>query len=484
MRMDLLLQECGVLDVQGDPATVDVTGIELDSQRVLPGMLFCCLPGRHLDGHDFAEAAIARGATSLLVERFLPFSVPQARVMPGEARSTMAFMACAASGHPADALRTFGVTGTNGKTTVTHMLGAILDRHGWKTEVIGTLDGARTTPESPELQRRFADAKDAGCTAVAMEVSSHALVEHRVDGFTFDAAIFTNLGHDHLDEHRTIEAYFAAKASLFTPEHARLGIVNIDDQWGLRLARIAEIPLVTFSATRDASDVVLSPGKTEFTWRGVRVTTAFTGGFNVANAVAAATLAAEVGIETAEIADGLGVAHPVPGRFELVDVGGEVPFSVVVDYAHTPDGLGVALDASRVLAKDNRVLCVFGCGGDRDRAKRPAMGREASRRADLVVLTSDNSRSEDPEAIVAEIVSGLEGPAEVIVELNRRLAIEYAINAAHSGDVVLVAGKGHEVTLVAGGLTEDFDDRIEVATALGRRFGGSSSVNLHGGGVS
>jgi UDP-N-acetylmuramoyl-L-alanyl-D-glutamate--2,6-diaminopimelate ligase len=473
--MDLLLANCAVLDVRGNLADIDVKAVDLDTRSVVPGTLYCCLPGRNADGHDFAASAVANGAVGLLVERFLPLAIPQARVAPGTARQEMARVACAISGYPADALHMVGVTGTNGKTTVTQILGKILDTHGWPTEVIGTLDGARTTPEAPALQRRLAAARGAGCLAAALEVSSHALTQCRVDGIRFAAAVFTNLGHDHLDEHHSLEEYFAAKASLFDATRSEQAVINTGDPWGRRLAETVRIPVVPFAVSADVRDVTLRPGHTEFTWRGHRVLTALTGGFNVVNSLAAATSAVALGVTPDTVVEGLARCHPVPGRFELVDLG-DAPFSAVVDYAHTPDGLSVALEAARALAGTHRVLCVFGCGGDRDREKRPLMGRVAAAGADLVILTADNSRSEDPAVIAAATRAGMQGPAEVIVDLDRRSALEQAVGLARAGDVVLVAGKGHETTMEVGGVVTPFDDRREVAAAVRRTLGVSSRV--------
>ena len=470
--MDRLLRAVEIADTRGDPSAVEVTSIGLDSRHVQPGTLFCCVTGRVQDGHDFAPQAVAAGAVGLLVERPLAVAVPQAVVRAGAMRPTMARLAQTLYGDPSRSLLVVGVTGTNGKTTVTHLLASVLEVHGLPTEVIGTLHGPRTTPESPVLQGLLARARDDGRRAVSMEVSSHALSEGRVDGVRFSAAVFTNLGHDHLDYHGTMEAYFEAKASLFTPERAAVGVVNADDDWGRRLLAGAAIDMVPFSAA-DATDVVASPAATEFTWRGRRVVLALRGDYHVANAVAAATTAAALGVPDAEIAAGLSAARPVPGRFEVVAAPGgpPMPFTVVVDYAHTPDGLRTALASARQLAGSRRVLVVFGCGGDRDRAKRPAMGAVAEAGADLVVVTSDNPRSEDPVAIIESVLDGIRDRSHVVVEPDRRAAIGLAVAEAAPGDVVLLAGKGHEQTIEAAGTTVAFDDRVEAALAIGSRLG-------------
>jgi UDP-N-acetylmuramoyl-L-alanyl-D-glutamate--2,6-diaminopimelate ligase len=465
VRMDRLLQEVEVIEVFGDPAT-EVTALAFDSRRVEPGALFCCLPGAVEDGHAHAAEAVGRGAQSLLVERHLALDVTQVVVAPGTARPAMAQLAGAFFGHPARSLLTVGVTGTNGKTTVTHLLASIFEAQQWPTTVIGTLDGARTTPESPDLQRMLAEARDATRRAVAMEVSSHALAQARVDGIRFDAAVFTNLSHDHLDYHGTVDAYFAAKASLFTPERAALAVINGDDPWGRRLLERDGVPTVSYSMT-EVSELLSTVGQTSFTWRTHRVELALAGSFQVPNALAAATTAAALGVPEDVIVTGLHRAGPVPGRFEVLST--PAPFTVVVDYAHTPDGLRVVLDSARQLAGGHRVLCVFGCGGGRDHEKRPAMGAEAAAGADVVVVTSDNPRNEDPDAIIAEIVAGVPAGSEVIVRRERADAIELVIDRAQPGDVVVVAGKGHERDIEIGSKRVPFDDAQAAAAAVARR---------------
>jgi len=466
--MDRLLEEVGVVEVLGDPAAVEITSVEFDSRSARPGSLFCCLAGGATDGHDHAPEAVARGAPALLVERPLALHATQVVVAPGTARAAMARVARTLYGDPATALTTVGVTGTNGKTTVTHLLGAVFEAHGWPAAVIGTLDGARTTPEAPVLQRLLAEARDGGRRAVAMEVSSHALTQRRVDGIRFDAAVFTNLSHDHLDYHRTMEAYFEAKAALFGADRCALAVVNADDDWGRRLLERVTVPAVGFSMA-EVDDVEDGAPGLSFTWRGRRVAMALAGSLHVANALAAATAAAALGVPEDDVVAGLRRAAPIRGRFEVV--GTDAPFTVVVDYAHTPDGLELALAAARRLAGGHRVLCVFGCGGDRDHDKRPAMGAVAAAGADVVVLTSDNSRGEEPRAIAAEVLAGVprDGGAAFEVELDRGLAIERAVAVAGPGDVVLVAGKGHEQVIEVGDRRIPFDDRAVAAAAARRR---------------
>jgi UDP-N-acetylmuramoyl-L-alanyl-D-glutamate--2,6-diaminopimelate ligase len=472
--MDRLLQAVEVSDVFGDPSTAEITSIELDSRSVQPGALFCCVVGRSHDGHDFAADALASGAVGLLVERPLPLAVPQGVVRPGTLRQAMARLARQLYGDPAGSLLTIGVTGTNGKTTVTHLLTSVLETSGTPCAVIGTLDGPRTTPEAPVLHALLARSRDIGRRAVAMEVSSHALAEGRVEGIRFSAAVFTNLGHEHLDYHGTMEAYFEAKATLFVPDHAELGVVNADDEWGRRLlergAGPEGIPMVSFSLA-DATDVATTRDSTVFTWRTQRVALRLRGPYHVANALAAATTASALGVGDDAIVAGLAAAGPVPGRFEVVEV--PAPFTVVVDYAHTPDGLRTALHSARQLAAGGRVLCVFGCGGDRDRAKRPAMGAVAAVGADVVVVTSDNPRREDPLEIIEEVLSGIGDRSAVVVQPDRGAAIAEAVAAAGPGDVVLVAGKGHEKIIEAAGMFLPFDDRAEASAAVRARLGGA-----------
>ncbi len=442
--------------LDGDDA-VEVGTIVHDSRAVEPGALFCCVPGRDVDGHRFATDAVAAGATALVCERPTAAGVPELRV--DSVRAAMGPLAAELAGHPSTTLALVGVTGTNGKTTTTHLLASILRSAGWTAEVVGTLSGARTTPEAPELQRQLADYAARGVRAVAMEVSSHALDQHRVDGCRFRVAVFTNLSADHLDYHGDLNAYFRAKARLFEPDLAERAVVDVDDPHGRLLLDAATVPTAGYSLD-DAVGLVVTPTGSRFTWRGHPVSLPLVGRFNVRNALAAANAAAELDLDPADIAAGLGAGVVVPGRFEQVATG--APFAVVVDYAHTPDALENALAAAREVAGGGRVLVVFGCGGDRDRSKRPEMGRIAAQGADLAVLTSDNPRSEDPAAIISDVQRGIPDPDRLDVVPDRADAIAHAIGQARPGDVVLLAGKGHETTQVIGDRTLDFDDR-EVA---------------------
>jgi UDP-N-acetylmuramoyl-L-alanyl-D-glutamate--2,6-diaminopimelate ligase len=466
MRVDDLVVASGLapLDVVGDAAT-PVTDVVDDSRTVKAGALFCCVPGDRTDGHDHAAAAVAGGATALLVERRL--DLPVAQVVVADSRVAMGHLAAAFHGHPSRRLTMVGVTGTNGKTTTTSLIAAVLRHAGWTVGHLGTLTGPRTTPESPELQRRLADFVSEGAQAVVMEVSSHALALHRVTGCHFDLAVFTNLGRDHLDLHGTVERYFAAKAMLFTPALADRGIVNLDDPHGQLLRDAATIPMTGFSLA-EVDDLRVGATRHAYRWRGELVEVGIGGRFNASNSLAAATVCAALDLDPATIAAGLASAPSVPGRFEPVAAG--QPFDVIVDYAHTPDGLREALDAARDGAAGGRVIVVFGCGGDRDRDKRPEMGAVAADLADLVVVTSDNPRSEDPLAIIGAIVAGV--PAQyrdrVVTEPDRRRSFAAAFAAAHRGDVVVIAGKGHETTQTVGTSVLPFDDRTVARELLER----------------
>lgn len=448
-------------------ASPPVTGMTLDSRAVGPGDVFACVPGERSDGHRFGPAAVAAGAVALLVDHELTVDVPQ--LVVDDVRAAVGPLAAAVHGHPSRHLAVVGVTGTNGKTTTTNLLAGVLDAAGWPCGVIGTLTGPRTTPEGPDLQAALAAFVAESRRAVAMEVSSHALALHRIDGTRVRVAVFTNLSQDHLDLHGTMERYFAAKARLFEPELSDEGVVCVDGPYGQLLADAVTIPVTRFS-TDDATDVELAPTHLSFRWEGRRVALAMGGRFNVTNALAAAVTARRLGIDADVIADALSAASPVPGRFEPVDVGQS--FAVVVDYAHTPDGLREVLASARQAAPAGRVLVVFGCGGDRDVAKRPAMGAIAAEGADLVIVTSDNPRHEDPAAIISGVLSGISpgARARVVTEPDRRAAIGLALDDARPGDVVVVAGKGHEPYQQVGDRTVPFDDRAVARELLeGRR---------------
>lgn len=459
--------EVRLVDPAGEATGGELTLVDAthDSRAVESGWLFCCVPGEHVDGHDFGAAAVGAGAAALLVERPIDVDAPQ--IVVDDVRAVMGLAAAAIHGNPSKSLVVIGVTGTNGKSSVVQLLCDVFNAAGRSAELIGTLVGARTTPESTDLQRLLAQAVERGTDVVAMEVSSHALTLRRVAGTRFAAAIFTNLGRDHLDFHGTIENYFAAKAELFTDGYTDLAVVNSDDPFGRRLLADAgdQLSRVVTYGLDDAGQLAFDGAVSQFVWRGFDVSLPLAGAHNVSNALAAAVTSSELGVADEEVVRALAATRPVRGRFELVDRG--QPFHVAVDYAHTPDALHAALVAARQTAGTARVLVVFGCGGDRDAQKRPEMGRVAEQGADTVIVTSDNPRSEDPLAIMAAIRTGLDRPDEVQFEVDRRSAIEQALSAAEPGDVVLVAGKGHETYQTIGDKTFEFDDRKVVEQFLG-----------------
>jgi UDP-N-acetylmuramoyl-L-alanyl-D-glutamate--2,6-diaminopimelate ligase len=458
----------------------EIGGLAYDTRRVTPGTLFFCVPGFTRDGHDFAAQAVADGAVALVVERHLPeVDVPQVRVE--SVRAAMAPAAAAFFGDPTATLRAAGITGTNGKTTTAFLLHALLEAGGRQTGLLGTVKSViggtehqveRTTPEAIDLQRTFAEMLEAGDRAVVLEVSSHALELHRADAIHFAAAIFTNLTQDHLDFHPTMEDYFQAKRRLFTelaPAHA---IVNLDDPYGARLAE--EIPgAITFGIAHTEAAYHATELRTGLTGSQFTVITPdghhavrspLTGHFNVLNVLGAFAAARALGIPAETCVEAIRTAGQVPGRFQAVDEG--QPFAVLVDYAHTPDSLENVLRAARALT-DGQLHVVFGAGGDRDRTKRPLMGEIASRLADRVMVTSDNPRSEDPEAIITQILGGTGAVAEH--EVDRRVAIERALAGARRGDVVVIAGKGHEQGQeFANGHKIPFDDVTVAREALSR----------------
>jgi len=479
--------------VVGD-AGVEIASLAYDSRKAGPGTLFFCVVGEKRDGHGFAARVVEAGAAALVVERELEVAVPQ--VVVPSARAAMAPFAAAFWDDPTATLKVVGVTGTNGKTTTAYLIREILEAAGVQAGLMGTVKQVvggeeepveRTTPEGIDLQETFRRMIEGGDRACAMEVSSHAMVLHRADAIHFDVAIFTNLTQDHLDFHADMEDYFAAKRLLFEAEPG-VRIVNVDDPYGRRLAE--EFDCLTFSAEGAEADyraadvefdatgatfTVLMGRKldTEASFRpintGVRVRTGMPGHFNVANALGAFAVAHALGVDAETAAAGLAGAARVPGRFEPIDEG--QGFAVLVDYAHTPDSMENVLRAARRLTP-GKLISVFGAGGDRDKAKRPLMGRAGGVLSDLAVVTSDNPRSEDPEAIVAEVAAGArEGDAELVVEVDRQAAIALALGRAEPGDTVVIAGKGHEQGQeFEGGRKIPFDDR-EVAREELRKLG-------------
>jgi UDP-N-acetylmuramoyl-L-alanyl-D-glutamate--2,6-diaminopimelate ligase len=469
VKLGELIEGVDVDGVSGD-ADIEIVDLAYDSRQVKEGTLFFCVPGEKADGHEFAAAAVEAGAAALVVERQLEPAVAQVRV--ADARAAMAPLAARFWGDPTRELGVAGITGTNGKTTTAFLLREILEADGRRCGLLGTVkqivggveeDVVRTTPEAIDLQATFRRMLDAGDRACAMEVSSHALALHRSDAIDFDVVLFTNLTQDHLDFHTDMEDYFAAKRLLFEgPAAAR--VVNVDDPYGRRLA--GEVDSITVSAEGAdadyrAADVSFDVAGAEFTVIApageLQVRTGLPGHFNVANALAALASAAALGVEPATAARALEGAGRVPGRFEPIDEG--QPFAVLVDYAHTPDSLENVLLAARRLT-EGRLISVFGAGGDRDRDKRPKMGRVAAELSDHAVVTSDNPRSEDPDAIINEILAGIDADRTVEVEPDRRTAIAHALERAASGDPVVIAGKGHEQGQeFEGGRKVPFDDR-------------------------
>jgi UDP-N-acetylmuramoyl-L-alanyl-D-glutamate--2,6-diaminopimelate ligase len=478
MEIDQLIAALAPSEVLGR-ARVEIADLAYDARAVGPGSLFFCVPGTRADGHDFAAEALANGAVALVVER--PLELEAVQLVVPSARAAMAVAADEFFGRPTEELQVAGVTGTNGKTTTAFLLYAILAAAGRRPGLLGTIESrvggerrpaVRTTPEAIDLQREFREMLDAGDRSAAVEATSHGSTLGRLDRVRFGALVFTNLTQDHLDFHGTLEAYFDAKRRLFT-ETRPPAAVNVGDEHGRRLASElrGQNELLTFGLTDDADlradELELGPRGARFKAGGIELETRLRGRFNVENILGAVAAARLLDIPDDAIAYGVKELRGVPGRFEAVDEG--QPFAVLVDYAHTPDSLENVLRTARDLAQ-NRVLCVFGCGGDRDRGKRPLMGRIATELADIAIVTSDNPRSEDPEAIIAEI---LEGAADAEAEPDRREAIARAIGEAGEGDVVVIAGKGHEQGQQFADRTIPFDDR-EVARETLRRLGAAA----------
>ncbi len=469
-----------------DAERVDIDRIVYRADQARGGSVFACLRGVRADGHDFAAQAVANGASALLVERPLDLDVPQVEVADG--RLAMALIAAILEGDPSRDMTVVGVTGTNGKTTSAFLLHAVLQAAGHHAGLLGTIEArvggaievvAHTTPESADLQRLLARMRDAGDTACAMEVSSHALAQHRVAGLRFAAALFTNLTRDHLDYHADVEEYYRAKRALFIRPDGEgqdpPGTANLDDEFGRRLA--AETGALGFAVEHpaDVRPVEIRQSRDGFwarmaTPRGqFEIESRLRGRFNISNVTGVVAVGELLGLDHDAVAQGIGAVAGVPGRFEPVDAG--QPFEVLVDYAHTPDSLENVLREARQLVSDGRrLVVVFGCGGDRDRGKRPQMGAIARALADIAIVTSDNPRGEDPDAIIDEITAGAAaGPAEMIVEADRRQAIMRATELAGSGDVVVIAGKGHERGQERNGVIIPFDDRDVAREVLGAR---------------
>ncbi len=474
---DLLSAVPGLRPV-GLATPTDVTGCTLDSRAVRPGDLYAALPGARAHGADFAGQAAAAGATAVLTD---PAGAARAQaaglpvVVADDPRGVLGAVSAWVYDSPAKSMTVLAVTGTNGKTTTAFLLEAGLREAGHITGLLGTvltrvagqvLPSVRTTPEAPDLQGLIAVMREQGVTAVAMEVSSHALALGRVDGLLFDLAVFTNLSQDHLDFHADMADYEAAKAQLFTPARSRRGLVNTDDPAGRRLAAARRVPTATYGDSGDwrAHDIVLRSDGSAFRLVGPGVDLAASvrlpGAFNVANAVAALAALITAGVQADAAVRGVAALPGVPGRMERVDAGQD--FLALVDFAHTPEAVRGLLSTVRA-ATSGRVIVVLGCGGDRDRSKRPLMGRAAAQGADVAVLTSDNPRSEDPQAILAAMAP--DAPAAV-VEPDRRAAIAHAVALARPGDAVVVAGKGHETGQEIAGVVHPFDDRKVLRSLL------------------
>lgn len=468
----------GVSEIVG--ANVLISDITHDSRQVDQGTLFVAIRGELHDGHDFVAAAVDGGAGAVLVDRRQPVDVPQ--IVVPDTRKAMAWAARAVFGMPDDSFPLAGVTGTNGKTTVTHMLASICETAGMSAGVVGTLGSwigaiplptARTTPEATDLQRILATMRDAGVQVGLMEVSSHALQLHRSDAIHFSVVGFTNLSRDHLDFHGDMEAYFEVKSRLFNAEISDHGVINVGDPWGKRLRSEARLETTTVS-TSGAADLraVNVIGTSDGTQFGVRspeatfeIALPLFGEFNVSNALVAFAMARRLGVDEPTIAAGLSAVQPIPGRMEVIPHDG--PFTVVVDYAHTPDAIGVVLRSARAFTA-GRIVSVIGAGGDRDIQKRAMMGAAAVRLSDVTLITTDNPRTEDPAAIANEIRRGALAQSRAIVEtiLDRRSAIRRGVAIAGAGDIVVILGKGHEQGQEIGSVVLPFDDRDEARDAL------------------
>lgn len=485
MKLEALIKDIQPLGILGsrDP---EVTGVVCDSRHVRPGYLFVAIPGVKQDGWSFVEDAVERGAAVIVSESDGKLRKDVTHLRVPDARLALARLASAFNGEPTDRLQTVGVTGTNGKTTTAYMIRSILAADGRNPGLIGTVEyvigaraipASRTTPDAPTLQALFAQMVTAGCRTAVMEVSSHALIQKRTVGVDFDVGIFTNLTRDHLDYHKTMEDYFEAKALLFRglgkgKKHA-VAVLNADDVWGEQLARLPDLTadVLTYGLSPEAmvraEDVELGPGGSTFhvktTWGNAQVATKLMGRFNVYNALAAIAACSAMGTDLQTIVTAMASMTSVPGRLEEIRTG--KGFQVFVDYAHTDDALTHVLRTLREITR-GRLIVVFGCGGNRDRTKRPVMGQVAATMADYSILTSDNPRNEDPAQILAEIRVGFGQATNVEVLEDRAEAIQKAVAMAAKGDVVLIAGKGHENFQEFAGRSIPFDDRQVVKRFL------------------
>ncbi|MHB8840184.1 MAG: UDP-N-acetylmuramoyl-L-alanyl-D-glutamate--2,6-diaminopimelate ligase [Candidatus Aquicultor sp.] len=481
-KLETILEAVTIKNIIGDIER-DILGLAYDSRRVKKDDLFFCINGLKADGHEFAHKAQEAGATAVVVERVLP-DITVTQIVVDNTREAMAKMASAFFDYPTRNLKLIGITGTNGKTTTSYMVESVLSAAGYKTGMLGTVEyriGSeripvdRTTPESLDLQEFFARMVDAGVDAAVIEVSSHAIDLLRVEACEFDVVVFTNLSQDHLDYHGTIEEYFKVKKRIFDMTGVNQ-VINIDDEYGRKLLRTGERKQLRYSLKDKvevyASGIVLrADGSTMKLHAGSRiigVDLKMPGLYNISNALAAASASIAVGIDVEKIKVGLEELEFVPGRFERVDAG--QAFTVIVDYAHTPDSLEKVLTAARQLT-EGRLITLFGCGGDRDKGKRPMMGRIAAELSDTVIITSDNPRSEDAMQVIMEINNGIEESllSRCVIEENRRNAIVMALEGAQEGDFVVIAGKGHEQGQEIAGGKLPFDDR-EIAVELLREM--------------
>ena len=480
MKLQKLLGSIPVLACTADPE-LEIHDICYDSRAVQPGDLFVAVSGYAVDGHRFMAKALAAGAAAVLCEH-APEEGPY--ILVEDSRHALAEVSAAWFGYPARELKMVGVTGTNGKTTVTTLLKHVLEQtRGAKVGLVGTNGNMigdtvyhteHTTPGPYEVQKLLRAMADAGCEYGVMEVSSHSLVQYRVAGIQYRVGLFNNLTQDHLDFHKTMENYAEAKALLFS--QCDVGIVNMDDDWAETMLQRAKCPMKTLSAERNdcdyvAKDVRLSPAGVRFMALAgdtlARVTLGIPGKFSVYNALAVVAIAAELGISPDETAAALATAKPVKGRAEVLPTDGD--YTILIDYAVTPDAVANILDTVRGFAK-GRVVFLFGCGGDRDRGKRPIMGRIAGEKADFVIVTSDNPRTEDPDAIIAEILPGVEQTrTPYVVRADRREAIEYAIENHRKDDLIILCGKGHEDYQIIGHEKVHMDEREIVAEILQKR---------------
>jgi UDP-N-acetylmuramoyl-L-alanyl-D-glutamate--2,6-diaminopimelate ligase len=450
-------------DVSLDVATssLEISRIEIDSRRCGPGALVFAMPGTHQHGAAFAREAVALGAECVVGDFKIDLDAPVIVVPQSQLPALLAHASATITDHPENKAKLVGVTGTDGKTSVTTILASLARALDWNGASIGTLTNERTTPAGPELYRTLAQLVAdfdpiRRNSVVVLEVSSHALDQRRIEGLRFCVAAFTNLSHDHLDYHGTMEEYFLTKARLFQTEYAKHAVIWVDDPYGGRLAEQTNLPLTRVSRS-DASEVVSSLRGSTFFWRKHLVNSPLVGGYNVDNALMAMAIMSSLGADDAQIAASMADVTSVPGRFDVLYGRG---ITVIVDYAHTPEGLDRLLHDVRSLQPEGRIITVFGAGGDRDRSKRPEMGRAAAEASDLTIITSDNPRSEEPDAIIDAVMSGVGPLARVLRVRDRREAIAQAIQSASAGDVVVLAGKGHESTQTVGDLVIPLDDRL------------------------